>query len=94
MLLIECEVQLQNIHSRVAKHPEVAPISVLLNELANFVFAQSPSFSYARKLELGIISNTGTTKVAQRSRSTRVIIWRIMRTCWRRSGTRGSSARC
>ena len=54
MLLVEREVQLQNIDSGVAEHPEVTSIGVLLDELADFVFAQSPRFSHARKLELGI----------------------------------------
>ena len=54
MLLVECEVQLQNIHSGVTKHPEITSIGVLLDEFADFVFAQSPRFSHARKLELGI----------------------------------------
>ena len=39
-VLIEREVQLQNIHSGVAENAEIAPIGVLLDEFANFVFAQ------------------------------------------------------
>ena len=54
MLLVEREVQLQNIDSGVTEDAEITPIGVLLDELANFVFAQSPSFSDARDLELGI----------------------------------------
>ncbi len=54
VLLVECEVQLQNIDSGITEHPEITPIGVLLDEFANFVFAQSPSFSHARDLELGI----------------------------------------
>ena len=51
---IERKVQLQNIHSGVAKNPEITSIGVLLNEFANFVFAQSPSFRDARDLQLRI----------------------------------------
>ena len=54
MLLVERKIQLQNIHSGIAEDAEIAPIGVLLDELANFVFAQSPRFSHARNLEFGI----------------------------------------
>ena len=52
--LIEREIQLQNIHAGIAEDTEISPIGVLLDELANFVFAQSTSFSDARKLHFGI----------------------------------------
>src|SRR5262249_48235863 len=54
VLLVEREIQLQNIDSRITEHSEIAPIYVLLDEFADFVFAQSPRFSDARHLELGI----------------------------------------
>ena len=45
---------MQNIDSGVTEDAEITPIGVLLDEFANFVFAQSASFSDARNLELGI----------------------------------------
>ena len=54
MLLVERKVQLQNIDSGITEYPEITSIGVLLDEFADFVFAQSPRFSHARKLELGI----------------------------------------
>src|SRR5438105_7875651 len=52
--LIEREIQLQNIHAGIAEDTEISPIGVLLDELANFVFAQSASFGDTRDLQLGI----------------------------------------
>src|SRR5262249_55337280 len=52
--LVERKIQLQNIYSGVTKHAEITPIGVLLDELADLVFAQSASFGDARDLELGI----------------------------------------
>src|SRR5262245_34169179 len=54
VLLVEREVQLQNIDSRIAENAEITPIGVLLDEFADFVFAQCPGLSYTRDLELGI----------------------------------------
>jgi len=54
VLLVERHVQLQNIDSGVPEDAEITAIGVLLDEFANFVFAQCPSFSHARNLELGI----------------------------------------
>ena len=52
--LVEREVQLQNIDSGVTEYAEITPIGVLLDESANFVFAQCPSFSDTRDLEFGV----------------------------------------
>src|SRR5262245_21073534 len=54
VLLIKCEVQLQNIDSGITEDAKITPLGVLLNEFADFVFAQRPSFSDARDLKLGI----------------------------------------
>ena len=54
MLLVERKVQLQNIDSGITEYAEITSIGVLLDEFANFVFAQCPRFSHARDLELGI----------------------------------------
>jgi hypothetical protein len=52
--LIQCEIQLQDIDAGVTEHSEITSIGVLLDQLANFVFAQAASFSHTRDLELGI----------------------------------------
>ena len=52
--LVEREVQLQNVHSGVAENAEITPIGVLLDEFADFVFAQARAFSHPRELQLGI----------------------------------------
>jgi len=54
LLVEQREVQLQNIDSRITKTPRSRPLVVLLDEFVNFVFAQCPSFSHARNLDLGI----------------------------------------
>ena len=51
---IECKIQLQNIHAGIAKDTEISPIGVLLDELANFVFAQPANLGGTRDLQLGI----------------------------------------
>ena len=61
MLLVKREVQLQNIDSGITEDAEIRSIGILLDEFANFVFAQCPSFSHAQDLELGI------TQAAMRS---------------------------
>src|SRR5262249_25130326 len=53
-LLIEREVWLQHIDSGITEHSQITAVGVFLDELADFVFAQSPRFSDTRDLELGI----------------------------------------
>jgi len=55
MPLIKCEVQSQNIDPGITENAKITFFGVLLNELADFVFAQATSFGDARKLELGIM---------------------------------------
>ena len=43
VLLVECKIQLQNIDSGVTEDAEITPIGVLLDEFADFVFAQCPA---------------------------------------------------
>src|SRR5262245_24769376 len=67
MLLVEREVQLQNIDAGLAEHAEITAIDVLLDEFANFVFAQGTSFSDTRDLQLSITHADLWIKAAARS---------------------------
>jgi hypothetical protein len=73
VLLVECEIQLQNIDSGFTENSEITPIGVLLHELANFLFAQAASFSDASDLQLGVLQ-TDVRIEAAAGRSDRI--------CW------------
>src|SRR5215471_11091734 len=66
VLLIECEVQLQNIDAGLTKDAKIASIGILLDELADFVFAQASRLSDTRDLELGIVQANLWIKSATR----------------------------
>src|SRR5262245_22334544 len=54
VLLVECEIQLQNIDSGITKDAEITSNRVLLDEFPKSVFVQCPRFSHARNLKLGV----------------------------------------
>ena len=77
MLLVEREVQLKYIDSRVAEDAEITPIGVLPDELADFVFAQCPSSSHARDLEL--CSAQADLRIESAARRGNCIRWNRLR---------------
>ena len=67
VLLVECEIQLQNIHSRVTEDSEISSIGVLFHKLPNFVFAQATRFCYAGDLQFRILQTDVRIEPASRS---------------------------
>src|SRR5262249_36977345 len=54
VLLVEGQIDLQHVNSGLTEYTDIPPSGVFLDELADFVFAQSSEFSDTRDLELRI----------------------------------------